>query len=94
LRSNTNSINLESVAEFGTRELTELRRGITELIEAIEGGRIRSLDPHERLDLWQYLQAVRSRLILVEQALARDALAKPRPDADPVDGPESTAACG
>jgi hypothetical protein len=82
------------VAEYASRQLTELRRGIMDLIEAIEGGRIRYLDPHERLDLWQYLQAVRSRLILVEHALARDAQIGRRPEDDPVDGPGNTAACG
>jgi hypothetical protein len=82
------------VAEFGSEQLAELRQGMTDLIEAIEVGRIRHLDPHERLDLWQYLHAVRSRLILVEHALARDALDAPAPDTDPMNGPETTAACG
>ena len=94
LHSNTNSISLGSVAEFGSQQLTELRQGITDLIEAIEVGGIPHLDPHERLDLWQYLHAVRSRLVLVERALAREDLGLPRPDNDPVDEPDSTAACG
>jgi hypothetical protein len=37
---------------------------------------------------------VRSRLVLVEHALARDALEAPAPKADPMNGPETTAACG
>lgn len=82
------------MGEFGRSQLAELRRGITDLIEAIEVGGIPHLDPHERLDLWQYLHAVRSRLILVEHALSRDDLGLPRPDDDPVEEPGNTAACG
>ena len=94
MHSNTNSISLSLVAEFGSPQLTELRQRITDLIEAIEVGGIPYLDPHERLDLWQYLHAVRSRLILVERALARQDLGLPQPDGDPVDNPGGTAACG
>lgn len=82
------------MADFGSPQLTQLRRGITDLIEALEVGAIPYLDPNERLDLWQYLHAVRSRLILVERALAREDLGGPRPDNGPVEEPGSTAACG
>ena len=54
-------------------QVTNLRQGVTDLIETLETGGIAQLEPHERLDLWQYLQAVRVRLGLVEQALASDA---------------------
>ena len=54
-------------------QVTNLRQGVTDLIETLETGGIAQLEPHERLDLWQYLQAVRVRLALAEQALARDA---------------------
>ena len=53
-------------------QVTDLRQGVTDLIETIEAGGIAQMEPHERLDLWQYLQAVRVRLALAEQALARD----------------------
>ena len=82
------------MAEFGSPQLTELRRGITDLIDAIEVGAIPYLDPHERLDLWQYLHAVRSRLILVEHALGREDLGPRRSADDPVEESGSTAACG
>ena len=54
-------------------QVTNLRQGVTDLIETLETGGIAQLEPHERLDLWQYLQAVQVRLALVEQALALDA---------------------
>jgi hypothetical protein len=94
LCSNKDSISLSLVAEFGSPQLIQLRQGITDLIEALEVGAIPYLDPHERLDLWQYLHAVRSRLILVERALARKDLGGPRPENNPVEKPGSTAACG
>ena len=53
-------------------QVTDLRQGVTDLIETLESGGIAQLDPHERLDLWQYLQAVRVRLALAEQAMGRD----------------------
>jgi hypothetical protein len=49
--------------------VTDLRQGVTNLIETLESGGIAQMEPHERLDLWQYLQAVRVRLALAEQAL-------------------------
>ena len=55
-------------------EVADLRHGVTDLIETIEAGGIAQMEPHDRLDLWQYLQAVRVRLALAEQALARDAV--------------------
>ena len=55
--------------------MTDLRQGVTNLIETLESGGIPQLEPHERLDLWQYLQAVWVRLALVEQAMAGDAAA-------------------
>ena len=54
-------------------QVTDLRQSVSDLIETLETGGIAQLEPHERLDLWQYLQAVQSRLTLVEQALALDA---------------------
>ncbi len=54
-------------------QVTDLRQGVTALIETLEAGGIAQLEPHERLDLWQYLQAVRVRLALAERALAGDA---------------------
>src|SRR3712207_9062551 len=54
-------------------QVTDLRQGVTDLIETLEAGGIARLEPHERLDLWQYLQAVRVRLALAERALAGDA---------------------
>jgi hypothetical protein len=53
-------------------QVTDLRERVTDLIETLEAGGIGQLEPHERLDLWQYLQAVRVRLALAEQALAGD----------------------
>jgi hypothetical protein len=49
--------------------VTDLRQRVTDLIKTLEGGGIAQMEPHERLDLWQYLQAVRVRLALAEQAL-------------------------
>ena len=49
-----------------------LRQGVTDLIATLEAGGIAQMEPHERLDLWQYLQAVRVRLALAERALAGD----------------------
>ena len=54
-------------------QVTNLRQGVTDLIETLEMGGIAQMEPHERLDLWQYLHAVRVRLALAEQALAGDA---------------------
>ena len=54
-------------------QVTDLRQGVTDLIETLEAGGIAQMEPHERLDLWQYLQAVRVRLALAERALAGDA---------------------
>lgn len=53
-------------------QVTDLRQGITDLIATLEAGGISQLEPHERLDLWQYLHAVRVRLILAEQAMGGD----------------------
>jgi hypothetical protein len=50
-------------------QVTDLRESVTDLVKTLETGGIAQLEPHERLDLWQYLQAVRVRLALVEQAL-------------------------
>jgi hypothetical protein len=55
--------------------VTDLRQGVTNLIETLESGGIAQMEPHERLDLWQYLQAVRVRLALAEQAMAGEAAA-------------------
>ena len=49
--------------------MTDLRQRVTDLIKTLEAGGIAQMEPHERLDLWQYLQAVRVRLALAEQAL-------------------------
>ena len=54
------------------QQVTDLRQGVTDLIETLETGGIAQMEPHERLDLWQYLQAVRVRLALAERALAGD----------------------
>ena len=54
-------------------QVANLRQGVTDLIETLEAGGIAQMEPHERLDLWQYLQAVRVRLALAERALAGDA---------------------
>lgn len=56
-------------------QVADLRKGITDLIETLEAGGIAQMEPHERLDLWQYLQAVRVRLALAERALAGDGTA-------------------
>ena len=53
-------------------QVAELRQGVTDLIATLEAGGIAQMEPHERLDLWQYLQAVRVRLALAERALAGD----------------------
>ena len=53
-------------------QVAEIRQGVTDLIETLEAGGIAQMEPHERLDLWQYLQAVRVRLALAERALAGD----------------------
>jgi hypothetical protein len=53
--------------------VTDLRQRVTDLINTLETGGIAELEPHERLDLWQYLQAVRVRLALAEQALSGEA---------------------
>jgi hypothetical protein len=55
------------------QQVTDLRQGVTDLIETLEAGGIAQLEPHERLDLWQYLQAVRVRLALAEKALGGEA---------------------
>ena len=53
-------------------QVAELRQGVTDLIATLEAGGIAQMEPHERLDLWQYLQAVRVRLALAERAIAGD----------------------
>jgi hypothetical protein len=53
-------------------QVTNLRQSITDLIETLEAGGLAQLEPHERLDLWQYLHAVRARLILAERAMGGD----------------------
>ena len=54
-------------------QVASLRQGVTDLIETLEAGGIAQMEPHERLDLWQYLQAVRVRLALAERALGGEA---------------------
>ena len=53
----------------GRQQLVDLSNGIQDLIDTIEAGDLEAMDPYERLDLWQYLQGVASRLALVERAL-------------------------
>ena len=54
-------------------QVKDLRQGVTDLIATLEAGGIAQMEPHERLDLWQYLQAVRVRLALAERALGQTA---------------------
>jgi hypothetical protein len=54
-------------------QVSDLRQGVTDLIKALETGGIAEMEPHERLDLWQYLQAVGVRLALAEKALGGNA---------------------
>ena len=51
-------------------QVTGLRQSVSDLIETLEAGGLAQMEPPERLDLWQYLQAVRVRLALAEQAMA------------------------
>ena len=53
-------------------QVTGLRQSVTDLIETLEAGGLAQMEPPERLDLWQYLHAVRVRLVLAEQAMAGD----------------------
>jgi hypothetical protein len=53
-------------------QVTDLRQSVTDLIETLEAGGLAQIEPSERLDLWQYLHAVRVRLALAEQAMAGD----------------------
>ena len=53
----------------GRQQLVDLSVGVQDLIDTIEGGDLEAMDPYERLDLWQYLHGVASRLSLVERAL-------------------------
>lgn len=55
---------------FASADLDALRSGLTRLAELLEDDEPRRMDACERLDLWQHLYAVRSRLPLVEWALA------------------------
>ena len=64
-------------------QVTDLRLGVTDLIETLETGGIAQMQPHERLDLWQYLHAVRVRLALAEEALARDLGVEDQPGPSP-----------
>lgn len=61
---------MSRITELG--QLTDLRRGLHDLRETIESGDLEPLDPCDRLDLWQYLCGVSTRLELVERALGRD----------------------
>ena len=53
-------------------QVTDLRQSVTDLIETLEAGGLAQMEPPERLDLWQYLHAVRVRLALAERAMAGD----------------------
>jgi hypothetical protein len=53
----------------GRQQLVDLSNGVQDLIDTIEAGDLEAMDPYERLDLWQYLQGVATRLALVERAL-------------------------
>ena len=53
-------------------QVTDLRQSVTDLIETLEAGGLARMEPPERLDLWQYLHAVRVRLALAERAMAED----------------------
>ena len=57
-------------AGFGVGELADLQTGLTRLAALLETDEPRRMDACERLDLWQHLYAVRSRLPLVEWALS------------------------
>jgi hypothetical protein len=64
-------------------QVTDLRQRVTDLIKTLEMGGIAQMEPHERLDLWQYLQAVRVRLALAEQALGGEAELKDQSGSNP-----------
>ena len=53
-------------------QVSALRQSVTDLIETLEAGGLAQMEPPERLDLWQYLHAVRVRLALAERAMAGD----------------------
>jgi len=53
----------------GRQQLVDLSHGVQDLIDMIETGDLDAMDPYERLDLWQYLQAVANRVTLVERAM-------------------------
>jgi len=65
--------NTRDDAGFGVGELERLQSGLTRLAALLETDEPRRMDPCERLDLWQHLYAVRSRLPLVEWALSSGA---------------------
>jgi hypothetical protein len=64
------AVNTGTHADFGVGELEALQAGLTRLAALLETDEPRRMDACERLDLWQHLYAVRSRLPLVEWALS------------------------
>ena len=65
---------------FEVDELERLQTGLTRLAALLETDEPRRMDACERLDLWQHLYAVRSRLPLVEWALSSGGSAGTEPD--------------
>ena len=67
----TNAVaNTRAETDFTVGELEALQSGLTRLAALLETDQPRRMDACERLDLWQHLYAVRSRLPLVEWALS------------------------
>ena len=62
--------NTRDESGFEVDELERLQTGLTRLAALLETDEPRRMDACERLDLWQHLYAVRSRLPLVEWALS------------------------